>query len=217
MAIKERVQKILSEIPSSVEILAATKERSSSQILEAIDAGIKVVGENYVREAESKHVVIGNKAAWHLIGHLQKNKVKRAVKIFDLIQTVDSLGLAQMINRECAKIGKTISVFIEVNSAAESQKTGVLPSEADNLAKELIRLENIRLIGLMTMGPSVDDPVKLRPYFREVKELFDQLKINYGKGINLNYLSMGMSSSYKLAVEEGANMIRLGTAIFGTR
>jgi PLP dependent protein len=211
--ITQNVKKILSELPQGVELVAATKSRTPEEILKAIEAGIKIIGENYVQEAESKFAAIGNKAKWHLIGHLQSNKAKKAVKIFDCIETVDSADLAKAIDKECAKINKVMEVMIEVNSGCEMQKAGCLPQNVFALAKAIQAFKNIRLIGLMTMG-SVEQGEELRNQFKETKRIFEEIKRDT---MNLRYLSMGMSSSYKMAIEEGANMVRIGTLLFGAR
>ncbi len=174
--IRENVKKIMAEIPEGVLLVAASKTRTPQEILEAIEAGIQIIGENYVQEAEKKFSVIGNKVRWHMIGHLQTNKAKKAVKMFDMIQTVDSVKIAKAINKECKKIGKIMPVLIEVNSAEEPQKSGVIPDEVIPFIKEIACLENIKIEGLMTMGPFVDDPEELRPYFRKTKELFEKIK-----------------------------------------
>lgn len=215
--IKANIERIFKEIPGYVKVVAATKQRSPEQILEAINAGIRIVGENYVREAEKKIEIIGRKVYWHLIGHLQKNKVKKAIKIFDLIQTLDSIELAVLLDKECRRMNKTIFAMVEVNIAKEPQKTGVLPEDLIEFVKKVSQLENIKLVGLMTMGPYLDNLEDLRPYFREAKTLFERIKELWKDTLDWKYLSMGMSSSYKIAIEEGANMVRLGTVIFGPR
>ena len=204
--VKDNVLKILSWLPGYVELVAAAKSRSVEEILEAIDSGVRIIGENYVQEAEEKFSVIGAKARWHFIGHLQKNKVKKAVKIFDMIETVDSVEIAQEINKACASINKTMPVLIEVNSH-------VLPFDAETIIKNISGLPNIKLVGLMTMGPVLENPEDYRPYFKETKALFDKIRINH----DIKYLSMGMSDSYPIAIQEGANLVRLGTALFGPR
>lgn len=215
--IKENFTKIKNEIPGGVELVVATKARSKEEIEAVIAAGAKVVGENYVKEAEAKYLAIGNKVKWHLIGHLQKNKAKFAVKIFDMIETVDSIELANVIDRESKKINKVMPVLIEVNSAKEEQKTGVLPQNLDKMLEEILKLKNVKLMGLMAMGPAGIDPEGMRPFFRETKELFEHVKNNYSNISDWKFLSMGMSESYNVAVEEGANIVRVGTAIFGRR
>ncbi len=210
--IKDNIQEILNKLPGYVELVAACKGRRIEEILEAVDCGIKIIGENYVQEAEEKFNIIGAKVKWHFIGHLQKNKVKKAVRIFDMIETVDSVEIAEAIDRACAGTDKIMPILIEVNSGREENKSGVLPEDAEILTKNLSGLKNIKVIGLMTMGPALKNPEDYRPYFRETKALFDKIKLNHG----IKYLSMGMSDSYRIAIHEGANLIRLGTAIFET-
>jgi len=152
-----------------------------------------------------------------MIGHLQRNKVKKAIKIFDMIETVDSVRLAKEIDKQCKKIGKVMPVLIEINSAKEEQKSGVMPEDALSLMQDISRFENIKIMGLMTMGPFLEDPEDLRPYFRLTKELFEKIKDIGIDGVEMRYLSMGMSDSYRVAIEEGANMVRIGTLLFGKR
>ena len=211
--IKENVQKLFSELPGYVELVAAAKGRSAEEVLEAIDAGVKIVGENYIQEAEEKYNVIGKKAKWHCIGHLQKNKVKKAVKIFDMIETVDSLEIAEAIDKACAEAGKIMQVLIEINSALEKNKSGVLPEDAQGLIKNISALKNIKVSGLMTMGPILANQEDYRPYFRKTKDIFNRLRESF----NIKYLSMGMSDSYTIAIQEGANLVRIGAGIFGPR
>jgi len=215
--VKENVKNILSELPEGVELVAAAKTRMPQEILEAIEAGIKIIGENYVQEAESAYKLVGNKAKWHFIGHLQKNKVRKAVKIFDVIETVDSLGLAQEIDKACLKENKVMPVLIEVNSGREKQKFGVIPEDIEQLVKELSVLKNINIAGLMTMGPMFGDPEDARPYFVETRKVFEKIKALGVPNVEMKYLSMGMSNSYKVAIEEGANIVRIGSGIFGKR
>jgi pyridoxal phosphate enzyme (YggS family) len=215
--IRENVEKLLKEIPEGIELVAAAKARQPSEILEAIEAGIKIVGENYVQEAVKAKNVIGNKAKWHFIGHLQKNKVKKAVLIFDMIETVDSVGLAEEIDKRCNKMEKIMSVLIEINSGRESQKFGVIPEETEGLIKTISKFNNIKVMGLMTMGPRFGDPEDSRPYFVETKRIFDNLKKIHIPNVEMKYLSMGMTNSYRIAIEEGANIIRIGTKLFGER
>ncbi len=215
--IKENVKRILQELPEGVQLVVAAKTRMPEEIMEAIEAGISIIGENYVQEAERAFKVLGNRTKWHMIGHLQTNKAKKAARIFDMIETVDSLKLAKAINKECLKIGKIMPILVEINSAEEEQKAGVLPDRAMELIREISQLKAIRVQGLMTMGPFVDDPEQLRPYFKRTKELFDRIRDMNIPNVEMRYLSMGMSDSYKIAIEEGANMVRIGTKIFGPR
>jgi len=217
VTIRENVQRILSELPEGVELEAAAKTRSAEEVLEAIKAGVKIIGENYVQEAEKVCAIVGNKVSWHFIGHLQKNKVKKAVCLCDMIETIDSVEIAKEINKRCSQIGKIMPVLIEVNSGREEQKSGVLPEDTEQLVREISELQNIKMMGLMTMGPLSGDPENARPYFVETKKIFDQVrKLDLPK-IEMKYLSMGMTNSYKIALEEGANIVRIGTAIFGKR
>jgi pyridoxal phosphate enzyme (YggS family) len=215
--ITENVKQILTELPAGVELVAAVKTRTPQEILEAVEAGIKIIGENYVQEAEAAYQVIGNRVEWHLIGHLQRNKVKRAVEFFDMIETVDSLEIAAEINKRCGQVGKVMPVLMEINSGREAQKTGVVPENAIELIKTMAELKNIRVEGLMTMGTATIDADTLRLNFRETKQLFDQLKQIHLPNIEMKYLSMGMTDSYKIAIEEGTNMVRIGSKIFGSR
>jgi pyridoxal phosphate enzyme (YggS family) len=215
--IQENVKKILSELPDGVQLIGAAKTRSPEEIQEAIDAGLRIIGENYVQEAERAYQKIGAGVKWHMIGHLQSNKAKKAVKIFDMIETVDSMKLAESIDKACGNIEKVMPVLIEINSGEESQKTGVMPEDALSLIKEILALKNIKIMGLMTMGPFSGDPEDARPYFRKTRETFEEIKKMGLTHVDMRYLSMGMSNSYKVAIEEGANMVRIGTMIFGER
>jgi len=215
--IKQNVDQILSELPDGVQLVAAVKTRAPEEILEAVEAGVKILGENYVQEAERAYEVVGNKAEWHFIGHLQKNKVKKAVKLFDMIETVDSPELAREIDRRCAQIGKVMPVLIEINSGREEQKSGVFPEKTEQLVREISGLNNIRVVGLMTMGPRFGNPEDSRPYFVETKKIFERIKKLNLPNIQMRYLSMGMTNSYKIALDEGANMVRIGSKIFGER
>ena len=215
--IAENVKKILEELPEGVQLEGAAKTRTPEEILEAIEAGLEIIGENYVQEAEKAFRVIGNRVKWHMIGHLQRNKVKKAVPIFDMIETVDSMRLAKEIDKCSQKIGKTMPILIEVNSGEENQKSGVLPDDVPSFINEMHPLENIRIAGLMTMGPFAGDPEDSRPYFRRTREIFEKLKDMELPDVEMVYLSMGMSNSYKVALEEGANLVRIGTRLFGER
>jgi hypothetical protein len=215
--ITENVRRLLQELPPAVQPVAAAKTRTPAEIREALQAGIQILGENYVQEAEQAQAAVGKAAQWHCIGHLQKNKVKKAVEIFDMIETVDSLEMAQEIDKRCQQLGKIMPILIEVNSGRELQKSGVLPENAAALAQSISSLPDIRLMGLMTMGPAVGDPEDSRPYFVTTRQVFEQLKLLAIPNVTMQYLSMGMTNSYKIALAEGANMVRLGTLIFGER
>jgi len=216
-AIALNVKAILAELPPGVELVAAAKTRSAAEILEAVDAGVRIIGENYVQEAAEAFPAVGHRARWHFIGHLQTNKAKKAVEIFDLVETVDTIGLGREIDKRAAAAGKTMEVLIEVNSGREPQKAGVMPDGAEALVRSLAALPRLRVLGLMTMGPFEGDPEDSRPYFKETKRIWAALKALAVPGVEMRHLSMGMSHSWRVAVEEGATMVRIGTAVFGPR
>ena len=215
--IRDNVSRLLSEIPPGITVVAAAKSRNAAEILEAIVAGITVVGENYMQESRTMIEAIGAKASWHFIGHIQKNKVKFIVPLFDMIETVDSMELASMIDRHAARYGKIMPVLVEVNIAHEAQKHGAMPEDVPDLIRQLSGLKNILVSGLMTMGPFVEDTEELRPYFRQTKVLFEEIKALNIANVRMDYLSMGMSDSFSIAIQEGATMVRIGTRIFGER
>lgn len=217
MSIKQSVQQILNELPAGVQLVAAAKSRTPEEILAAVDAGVQIIGENYIQEAERAYAAVGSRAKWHFIGHLQRNKVKKAVRLFDMIETVDSYEIASEIDKRCAEIGKAMPVLVEVNIGEEPQKSGVLPQDTEQLLKNISSLPNIRIMGLMTMGPLYGSPEDSRPYFVAMKKLFERIKKLNLPNIEMKYLSMGMTSSYQIAPEEGANIVRIGTKIFGER
>lgn len=215
--IKANVAAILKELPPGIELVAAAKTRTAAEILEAIEAGVRIIGENYVQEAADVLPAVGGRARWHFIGHLQTNKVKKAVEIFDLVETVDSIALGREIDKRSAAAGKTMDILVEVNSGREPQKAGVLPEEAEALVRSLASLPNLHILGLMTMGPFEGDPEDSRPYFKETRRVWEDLKVRSIPGTEMRHLSMGMTNSWRVAIEEGATMVRIGTAIFGPR
>jgi hypothetical protein len=217
MSIRDNVNRILSEIPPGVTVVAAAKTRTPKEISEAIAAGIDHIGENYVQEAVRAKEAVSCPASWHFIGHLQRNKVKHAIGVFDMIQTVDSLRLAREIDKRARNEGIRFPVLIEINSAREPQKSGVFPENGRALIQEINSLENVVIRGLMTMGPFLDDPEEIRPYFRITRDLYHELGGLNPENPDFSILSMGMSDSYRIAIQEGANMVRIGTAIFGPR
>jgi len=222
-SITANVKRILETLPPGVILVAAAKARTAREVEEALRAGVAYVGHNYVQEAEQMIPLISQvpqfqgQVRWHMIGHLQKNKVKKAVRLFDMIETLDSWPLAKLIDRRCAAIGLTMPVLVEVNIGREASKTGLLPEEVDDLVRRVSDLKHIRVQGLMTMGPRFGDPEDARPYFRATKEAFDRLAKADLPNVEMRTLSMGMSNSYQVALEEGANMVRLGTVLFGER
>jgi len=200
------VREVLRNIPSSVKIVAATKTRSVEEIKKVVKNGVRILGENRVQEAEKKISYFPN-VEWHMIGHLQSNKVKRAVKIFSCIQSVDSLKIIEKINNYAERV---MPIFLEINIGEEKTKFGFSPeTDFENLLSEIKNFENVKIDGLMIVEPYFDNPEHARPYFRKAKMIFDKLK--------LNTLSMGMSNAYMIAIQEGSNMVRLGTALFGPR
>jgi len=216
--IKQNIQRILAELPNGIELVAAAKARTPEEILQAVEAGVKIVGENYVQEAKKAYEVVGKRARWHFIGTLQKHNVRRkTVEMFDMIETVDSLEIAKEIDRRCAQIGKVMPVLIEINSGREEQKSGVFPEDAEQLVRDVSNLRNIKVMGLMTMGPRFGNPEDARPYFVETRKIFERIKGLDLPNVEMKYLSMGMTNSYKIAIEEGANIVRIGTKIFGER
>lgn len=228
MNITETYQKIREEIPDHVAVVAAAKTRSAEEVAEIIDAGAVHIGENYVQEAERMRAALGERAervTWHMIGHLQKNKINKALPVFDVIQTVDSLRRARDIDTRAERAGKEIiPVYIEINIGNESSKNGMRPEEHEpfedymvHTAEEISQLEHIRLEGLMTMGPYTGDPELSRPYFRRARKIFESLQKLDLPGADIKTLSMGMTHSYRAAVEEGSTMVRIGTALFGRR
>jgi len=215
--IAENVRAILAELPPGVELVAAAKTRTAAEILEAVEAGVRIIGENYVQEAERALAAVGHRVRWHFIGHLQTNKARKAVGLFDLVETVDSLGLAREIDKRSAALGKTTPVLIEVNSGREPQKAGAVPEDVEALVRAIAALQNVRVSGLMTMGPFEGNPEAARPYFKETNRVWDALRAAAVPGVEMRHLSMGMTNSWRVAVEEGATLVRIGTAIFGPR
>ncbi len=216
--IKHNVQEILAELPDGVELVAAAKTRTPEEILEVVGAGVEIIGENYVQEAKRAYEIVGKKAKWHFIGTLQKHNVRRKmVEVFDMIETVDSWEIAREIDKRCAQIGKMMPILIEINSGREKQKSGVLPEDAEELIREVSALKNVKIMGLMTMGPRFGNTEDSRPYFVVTRTIFERIKQLDLPNVEMRYLSMGMTNSYRIAVEEGANVIRIGTKIFGER
>lgn len=216
--IKHNVQEILAELPDGVELVAAAKTRTPEEILEVVEGGVEIIGENYVQEAKRAHEIVGKKAKWHFIGTLQKHNVRRKmVETFDMIETVDSWEVAREIDKRCAQIGKVMPILIEINSGRENQKSGVLPEDAEELIRAVSALKNVKVMGLMTMGPRFGNPEDSRPYFVATRTIFERIRQLDLPNVEMRYLSMGMTNSYRIAVEEGANVIRIGTKIFGER
>ncbi|MFQ3573290.1 MAG: YggS family pyridoxal phosphate-dependent enzyme [Thermodesulfovibrionales bacterium] len=208
--------------PKDVTLLAVSKTFPLDKIVEAVDAGIRFFGESRVQEAEKKIKVFTEIAEnkgftnvkWHLVGHLQTNKVQKAVRLFDLIQSVDSVHLLEKIDQEARKIGKIQDVLIQVNLSEETTKFGISEDSLIDMVKKAYSLNNVRLQGLMTLPPYFDNPEDVRPYFKRLYEIKREIQRS---GYTIYHLSMGMSHDFEVAIEEGATIIRLGTAIFGER
>lgn len=198
-----------------VEIVAVTKSHPPEIITAVLDAGLTHIGENKVQEAMAKSTVVGGRGTWHLIGHLQSNKVKTAVSLFDAIDAVDSLPLATEIDRRADALGKTIPVLIEINVAGERTKFGVKPDQASQLAEAINALSRLELRGFMGMAPFCTEPADTRPVFAGLRECRD--RVERETGLKLPVLSMGMSHDFETAVEEGSTMVRLGTILLGER
>lgn len=216
--IDENVKRILAELPCEVQLVAAAKTRTPEEVLGVVEAGVKIIGENYVQEARRAYEVVGNKAEWHFIGTLQKHNVRgKMVGMFDMIETVDSAEIAGEINKRCAQIGKVMPVLIEVNSGREPQKSGVFPDDVEPLIRQISTFKNIKVTGLMTMGPRFGNPEDSRPYFVQTRKIFERIRELNLPNVETKYLSMGMTNSYRVAIEEGANIVRIGSKIFGER
>lgn len=219
--VNRRVEKAAQESgrpPHSIRLVAVSKTIPAKRVKEALEAGIKLFGENYVQEARAKfNELYAYHPSWHFIGHLQSNKAKYAVRMFDLIHSVDSLKLSRELNKQAKKINKIQDVLIQVNMSGETSKSGIDPKDAVRLIKEISSLENLSIKGLMTMPPFFNDPDTVRPYFSALRDLRDQLKNESPPNVSLDELSMGMTGDYEVAIAEGATLVRIGTAIFGTR
>ncbi len=226
MGVAENLEKVRKRIeaacersgrdPSEVKLVAVTKTVPVEVIEEAISAGVTDIGENRVQEARTKYEAIGNKVRWHMIGYLQRNKVKYAVRIFDMIHSVDRIELVKELEKRLSKENKIMPVLIEVNVAGEETKHGVDPRDLFGLAREVLSSKHLKAIGLMTMAPYVEDPEEVRWVFKKLRELRDELNERFGEKV-FSELSMGMSNDFEVAIEEGATMVRIGTAIFGER
>lgn len=197
-----------------VRLVVVTKKASVEEIGEAIASGARILGENRVQDAVIKHKAIGDRASWHLVGHLQTNKAREAVRIFSLIHSVDSIRLAGEIDKEAARIGKVQDVLVQVNVSGEKTKYGIEPAATFDLLKAADLYRNINICGLMTIAPESDDPELARPCFRALKTLRDEINGKRPEDRKLTVLSMGMSNDFEAAIEEGSNMVRIGRAVF---
>ena len=200
-----------------VKLIAVTKNHGIEEMREAIDAGATDIGENRIQEAIGKYDTLERDVVWHLIGHLQTNKAKQAVRYFDLIHSVDSIHLVRAINKEAEKIDKVQDILVQVNLAKEDSKSGIYEEDLRELLDLVETLPNIRLRGLMCIAPNYEQVEQCRPLFRKMHEIYQRVKEIPYLTANITYLSMGMTHDYRIAVEEGANIVRVGTAIFGPR
>ena len=228
MGIAENYRRLREEIPDNVTIVLAGKTRTTEELVEAIEAGATDIGQNYVQEGAAMYEALGGKAkdvTWHMIGHLQSNKINKAIRVFDVIQTVDSLKKAIAIDKRVeAAATSVVPVFIEINIGNEDSKAGINPEEhepfedyMEGLVVDISSLAHLRLAGLMTMGPRFGNPEDTRPYFGRTRKMFDRIRAIALPNVDMRYLSMGMTNSYRIAIEEGSNMVRIGTRVFGER
>ncbi len=213
--ITRNVQDVLSSVPDAVRIVAVIKGRTAGQVEEAVDAGIQVLGANYVGDARRARDTVGNRVECHFIGRMRAHDIRPGmVPLFDMMQSIGSLDIAERVNARCSALGCPMPVLIEVNSGREPQKSGVLPEQVPEVVRAVSGLENLRVEGLMTMGPFSSNPEDYRPAFVETRRLFESLEALSVPRVTMRYLSMGMSASYRVAIDEGANMVRLGSILF---
>ena len=217
LGVMERIEKAARRAgrdPKEIKLVAVSKTVEAARVKEAIEAGVSILGENYVQEAQKKIEEIGKPVAWHFVGHLQSNKAKYAVRLFDMIHSIDSLTLAQELNRRAEQEGQVVKVMIEVNISGEATKFGTDEEKVLSIIKGILSLNHLSLEGLMTMPPYFDSPEMSRPYYIKLRDLKEKMA---KEGISLKELSMGMSNDFEIAIEEGATYVRVGTAIFGAR
>jgi pyridoxal phosphate enzyme (YggS family) len=219
--VRERIRRVAESCkrdPDSIRLVAVSKTVPAETVKEAIEAGATILGENYVQEAREKFdALVHYPVSWHFIGHLQSNKAKYAVRLFDLIHSVDSLKLARALDKEAKKVDKIQPILVQVNISAEDTKSGISAEEAPGLVYDISQLGNLSIKGLMTMPPYFYQPEKVRPYFAALRELRDRLKKQSIPAVSMDELSMGMTGDFEVAIEEGATLVRIGTAIFGER
>lgn len=203
--------------PAEIKILAASKSQDISQIRAAIAAGIQLFGENYVQEAQKKKYTLNEAVQWHMIGHLQRNKAKLALELFDLIESLDNLELAKELNRQATSTGKVVRTYVEVNLTGEKTKSGIAEDKMPWLLEGIGSLSHVQVEGFMTIPPFRENPEEVRPYFRSLRLLKEKFSRVPFRNISVRELSMGMTHDYPVAIEEGATLVRIGTGIFGPR
>lgn len=227
ISVRENIQSVQDRIAStaqrvgresdSITLIAISKTKPVSLIVEAIDAGITDIGENRVQEAKGKRSQVDRPVSWHLVGHLQTNKVKQALKIFDLIHSVDSIRLLAEIERQSCRLNRRTDVLVEVNTSGEESKYGLQPNEVLSFMESASEYSHVRLKGLMTVGEFMPNPEEVRPSFTLLRSLKETIDSQGYQNVEMEYLSMGMTNDFEVAIEEGANMVRIGSAIFGER
>ncbi|MCD6582245.1 MAG: YggS family pyridoxal phosphate-dependent enzyme [Desulfuromusa sp.] len=218
--IHDRIEKACQQVgrnPEEVKLIAVSKVKPAEQVKEAFHAGQKLFGESYVQEFRDKEPLVKEPVQWHFIGGLQSNKVKYLRGKVVMIHSVDRLSLAEEIDRQWGKIDGTIEILLQVNVGDEASKSGCLPEDLENLVRAVTPLSNLRIKGLMCLPPHSDDPEQVRPFFKQLRELSEQIDKLQLPGVKITELSMGMSGDFEVAVEEGATLVRVGTAIFGAR
>ena len=225
---KERLNQIIERIrqaaeacgrdAESVRLVAVSKTVAPESVREALEAGVTILGENYVQEAREKfEALIQYPVSWHFIGHLQSNKAKYAVRLFDLIHSVDSLKLARELDKQAAKAGKMQQLLVQVNISGEDTKSGIAADETTDLISAISQMNHLSVQGLMTMPPYFYQPEKVRPFFAALRKLRDEIEGRRIPNVSLPELSMGMTGDFEVAIQEGATLVRIGTAIFGER
>lgn len=227
MGVRENVLQVVSRIgdaaeralrdPADVTLVAVTKTVPPALIAEAVEAGVTCIGENRVQEAERKFAQLDLEVAKHLVGHLQTNKVREALRLFDVIESVDSLRLAREISSRAEAAGAPADVLVEVNTSGEESKHGFAPGAAAGAIEQMADFKGLRIVGLMTVGAFLPDPEDVRPCFRRLREVRDDVEDRVIPGVRMAHLSMGMTNDYEVAIEEGATLVRVGRAIFGPR
>lgn len=227
MTLKKNIEHVLTRVKDAasisnrelcdIELVAVTKTIDVDVIKEAIDYGILHIGENRVQELIRKYEQIGNVVKWHLIGHLQRNKVKHIIDKVDIIHSLDSYRLAREINKRAKNINRIIKCLLQVNVSGEKTKYGINPKDVEHILREIASLDNVKIVGLMMIAPHVEDVEQVRKYFKALKDIFEKIAKMNLQNVEMKYLSMGMSNDFEIAVQEGANIIRIGNSIFGER
>ena len=219
-ALQERLARAAEQAgrhPREIAVVAVVKTRTSAEVEAAIRCGVHIVGENRVQEADAKKAEVEAAAQWHLVGHLQTNKARRAVDLFDMVQSVDSIRIAQALDRHAAQAGRILDILVQVNTSGTETQSGVPPHQVQDLTGQIASLANLHIQGLMTIGALSADESAVRACFARLRDLRDQLVAARIDQVDMTYLSMGMSGDFELAIAEGANMVRLGTVLFGPR